>query len=101
MLPSACVHVCMCVCVHACVCVCVCACVFSRSVMSDFLRPHGFMGSLPTEFSLPMEFSRQKYWGGVPFPTSSPIIFAFQNKIQAKRNIPQRIPITIPMILSN
>ena len=48
---------------------CVCACasvrvrvrVLSRSVMSDYLRPHGLMGSLSTEFSLPMEFSRQEY----------------------------------------
>ena len=49
------------------------------------------MGSLPREFSLPVEFYRQEYWGGVPFPTPFPIIFAFENKTQDKRNIPQRI----------
>ena len=31
----------------------------SRSVMSDFLQPHG----------LSMEFSRQEYWSGLPFPS--------------------------------
>ena len=32
--------VCVCVCVYVYVCVCVCVCV-SRSVVSDYLRPHG------------------------------------------------------------
>ena len=31
----------------------------SRSVVSDSLRPHG----------LSMEFSRQEYWSGLPFPS--------------------------------
>ena len=31
---------------------------FSRSVVSDSLRPRGFMG-----------FSRQEYWSGLPFPS--------------------------------
>ena len=32
---------------------------FSRSVVSDSLRPHG-----PS-----MKFSRQEYWSGLPFPS--------------------------------
>ena len=41
------------------VCVCVCA------VMSVSLRPHGLLAYPAT---LSMEFSRQEYWGGLPFP---------------------------------
>ena len=44
-------------------CVCVCVCV-SHSVVSDSLRPHGLQ---PTPLS--MEFSRQEYWSGLPFPS--------------------------------
>ena len=40
-------------------CVCVCA------VMSVSLRPHGLLAYPAT---LSMEFSRQEYWGGLPFP---------------------------------
>ena len=36
---------------------------WSRSVVSDFLRPHGLQ---PTRL-LPMGFSRQEYWSGLPF----------------------------------
>ena len=36
-----------------------------RSVMSDSLRPHGAHQAL-----LSMEFSRQEYWSGLPFPPS-------------------------------
>ena len=42
-----------------CVCVCVCVCV-SCSVVSDSLRPP----ETPV-----MEFSRQDYWSGLPFPS--------------------------------
>ena len=48
----------------ACVCVCVCVCVFSCSVMSDSLQPWTVACQPP----LPMEFPRQKYWSGLPFP---------------------------------
>ena len=41
-------------------------CVYvSRSVMSDSLQPHGS----PPASSLFMEFSRQEYWSGLPFPS--------------------------------
>ena len=40
------------------VCVCVCVCV-SWSVESNSLQPHGQS----------MEFSRQEYWSGLPFPS--------------------------------
>ena len=40
----------------------VCVHVFSRSVVSDSLWPHG-------QASPSTEFSRQEYWSGLPFPT--------------------------------
>ena len=46
-----------------CVCVCVYVCV-SHSVVSDILQPHGLQ---PAPRS--MEFSRQEYWSGLPFPS--------------------------------
>ena len=36
---------------------------FSCSVMSDSLQPHGLTCQVP----LSMELSRQEYWGGLPF----------------------------------
>ena len=50
---------------HVRVCVCVCLLVFSRSVVSNSLGPHGLY--LPGPLS--MEFSRWEYWSGLPFPT--------------------------------
>ena len=41
-----------------CVCVCVCVCI-SHLVMSNSLQPYG----------LSVEFSRQEYWSGLPFPS--------------------------------
>ena len=38
----------------------------THSVMSDSLRPHGCR---PSVFPLSMEFSRQEYWSGWPFPS--------------------------------
>ena len=49
--------------VRMCVCVCVC---FSCSVMSDSLRAHG---TVAYQAPLSMEFSRQEYWSGLPFPS--------------------------------
>ena len=49
------------------VCVCVCVCVYvcvSHSVVSDSLQPHGLHPA-----PLSMEFSRQGYWSGLPFPS--------------------------------
>ena len=39
----------------------------SRLVVSDFLRPHGLY--VAHQAPLSMEFSRQEYWNGLPFPT--------------------------------
>ena len=50
------------------ICACVCVCVFSRSVMSDSLRPRGL--HVAHEVPLSMEFSRQEPWSGLPFPFS-------------------------------
>ena len=50
-----------------CVCVCVCVCARVRTLMSDSLRPHGLQYTrIP---SLSMEFPRQEYWSGLPFPS--------------------------------
>ena len=38
----------------------------SHSVMPDPLRPHGLQ---PNQGPLSMEFSRQEYWNGLPFPS--------------------------------
>ena len=39
----------------------------SRSVVSDSLRPYEL--DVACEASLFMEFSRQEYWSGLPFPS--------------------------------
>ena len=44
-------------------CVCARTRELSRSVMSDSLWPHGLQAPLS------IEFSRQEYWSGLPFPT--------------------------------
>ena len=46
------------------VCVCVCVCV-SHLVMSDSATPWTVVHQVP----LPMEFSRQEYWSGLPCPS--------------------------------
>ena len=45
-----------------CVCVCVCVCVLSRIQL--FATPE------TRQALLSMEFPRQEYWSGLPFPTS-------------------------------
>ena len=56
---NSCVCVCMCVCAY----VCVCMCVFS--VVSDF----GIPWTVTCQIPLSIEFSRQEYRSGLPFPT--------------------------------
>ena len=43
-------------------------CVLSHSVVSDCVPPHGLY--VAHQAPLSMEFSRQEYWNGLPFPTS-------------------------------
>ena len=43
----------------------VCCAVFSLSVMSYSLQPHGLQ---PTRLFCPWGFSRQEYWSGLPCP---------------------------------
>ena len=50
---------------NACVCVCVCA-LSHFSHVQLFRTPRTVACQAP----LPMEFSRQEYWSGLPFPTS-------------------------------
>ena len=42
----------------------------SRFIVCNSLQPHGLC-SLPGSSAHGMEFSRQEYWCGVPFPTST------------------------------
>ena len=49
-----------------CVCVCVCVYVCACSVMSNFLWPPW---TVARQAPLSMEFPRQEYWIGLPFPT--------------------------------
>ena len=41
-------------------------CMLSCSVVSDSLRPHELQ---PARFLCPWDFSRQEYWGRLPFPS--------------------------------
>ena len=60
----------------------VCVCVFSRSVTSDSLRPHG----LAWQVLLPMEFSRQEYWSRLPFPFPSLAILQYKIKSLVRKS---------------
>ena len=50
--------------IHMCVCVCVCVRAQSLSHVRFFVTPWTIARQAP----LSMEFSRQKYWTGLPFP---------------------------------
>ena len=56
----------------ACVCVCVCVCVCTRacvhSVVSNSLQTHRPPQTAVCQALLLMEFFRQEYWRGLPFP---------------------------------
>ena len=47
-----------------CLCVCTHVHAFIHTVMSDSLQPYGLQPP-----SLSMEFSKQEYWSGLPFPS--------------------------------
>ena len=49
-------------------CVCVCVCVLSRDKL--FATPETVAHQAP----LSMEFSRQEYWNGLPFPSAGDIL---------------------------
>ena len=50
---------------HRVICVSL-VCVYAHSVVSDSLWPKGLQ---PRQTPLSMEFSRQEYWSGLPFPS--------------------------------
>ena len=52
-----------------CLCVCTHVHAFIHTVMSDSLQPYGLQPP-----SLSMEFSKQEYWSGLPFPTPGDIL---------------------------
>ena len=51
----------LCVCIYICLCMCVCA--QSLSCVRLFATPW------TVALQAPLEFSRQEYWSGLPFPT--------------------------------
>ena len=59
-------------CVCSCVCVCVCVCVRTRACVcaQSLSRVQLFatLWTLACQSPLSMEFSRQEYWSGLPFP---------------------------------
>ena len=60
---------------YICVCVCVCVCVECAQLCLT-LQPHGLFCSpgFLHQASLSMEFSRQEYWSGLPFPTPEDLL---------------------------
>ena len=58
--------VCVCVCVFP-LCVCVCVCVCSVVQWHPILR--NSVDCIAHQAPLSVEFSRQEYWSGLPFPT--------------------------------
>ena len=60
---------CVCVCVCACVCVRVCVCVRARARALSRVQLFATPGTVPHQAPLSMEFPRQEYWSGLPFPT--------------------------------
>ena len=73
----ACVHVCVCartstrtrVCVQACTHVCVCVCVCMRAQLLSHIQLFVTQCTVACWAPLSMGFSKQEYWGGLPFPT--------------------------------
>ena len=69
MCVSVCVSVHMRVCMHmhvcGCMCVCIHTCTYTRSVVCNSVTPWTTAHQAP----LSMEFSRQDYWDGLPFPS--------------------------------
>ena len=57
--------VCMCVCVCVCICICMCACTLSCFSLIQFFAT---LWTVACQGPLPMGFSRQEYWSGLPCP---------------------------------
>ena len=55
------------------VCVCVCVCVSCSVVSDSFATPWTVAYQAP----LSMEFSRQEYWSGLPFPSPKYLVACF------------------------
>ena len=64
-VTSQCVSVCVCVCL--CACVCIRACLVAQSL---FATPW----TVACQAHLSMEFSRQEYWSGLPFPSPEDLL---------------------------
>ena len=53
-----------------CVCVCVCVCVRVRACALSPVQLFVTLGTVACQTPLSMDFSRQEYWKGLPFPSS-------------------------------
>ena len=69
-----CVCACMCMCVRACVracacmCACMCVCVCACAELFSHVRLSATPWSITRQAPLSVEFSKQEYWSGLPFP---------------------------------
>ena len=59
----------LCVCVSVCVCVCVCARAPAQAQTLSCVRLFATLCTVAPQAPLSMEFSREEYWSGFPFPT--------------------------------
>ena len=50
------------------VCVCVCACMLTHACVLNYVGLFGTPWTVVFQAPLSMEFSRQEYWSGSPFP---------------------------------
>ena len=52
------------------ICVCVCVCVYAHMLSHfSFIRLFSTLWTVAHQDPLSMGFSRQEYWGGLPYPT--------------------------------
>ena len=56
---------CVCVCVHA----CMCTCTHGSAQLLNRVQLFAIPWTVVCKAPLPLEFSRQEYWNGLPFPT--------------------------------
>ena len=61
-------------------------------VVSDSLQPHGLVAH---EAPLSLEFSRQEYWSGLPFPSPThacEVASVVSDSVRSQRQQPTRLP---------
>ena len=69
-------HVYMCICVYMYICICMCICIYICCATKS-LQLCPFFAALWTvahQAPLSMEFSRQEYWSGLPYPSPGDLL---------------------------